>query len=54
MPDLVPTPVVIISYAEQEALRGCAAVSRHKSTDLLAGHVRRVDLFKDHAGAAFL
>lgn len=28
--------------------------SRHKSTDVLAGYVRRVDLFKDHAGAAFL
>jgi hypothetical protein len=31
-----------------------AEVSRHKSTDVLAGYVRRVDLFKDHAGAAFL
>jgi hypothetical protein len=29
-------------------------VSRHKSVDLLAAHVRRVDLFKDHAGAVFL
>jgi site-specific recombinase XerD len=28
--------------------------SRHKSVDVLAGYVRRVDLFKDHAGAAFL
>jgi hypothetical protein len=28
--------------------------SRHKSTDVLSGYVRRVDLFKDHAGAAFL
>jgi hypothetical protein len=28
--------------------------SRHKSTDVLAGYVRRVDLFKDHAGAALL
>ena len=28
--------------------------SRHKSTDVLAGYVRRVDMFKDHAGAAFL
>lgn len=28
--------------------------SRHKSTDVLAGYVRRVDLFRDHAGAAFL
>jgi site-specific recombinase XerD len=31
-----------------------AEVSRHKSTDVLAAYVRRVDLFKDHAGAAFL
>jgi site-specific recombinase XerD len=28
--------------------------SRHKSIDVLAGYVRRVDLFKDHAGAGFL
>ena len=28
--------------------------TRHKSTDVLAAYVRRVDLFKDHAGAAFL
>jgi hypothetical protein len=29
-------------------------VSRHKSLDPLRGYVRRVDLFKEHAGAAFL
>jgi site-specific recombinase XerD len=29
-------------------------VSRHKSLDTLRGFVRRVDLFKEHAGAAFL
>jgi site-specific recombinase XerD len=29
-------------------------VSRHKSVDVLSGYVRRVDMFKDHAGAAFL
>ena len=28
--------------------------SRHKSVDVLSGYVRRVDLFKDHAGAGFL
>ena len=28
--------------------------TRHKSIDVLAAYVRRVDLFKDHAGAAFL
>jgi len=28
--------------------------TRHKSVDVLAAYVRRVDLFKDHAGAAFL
>jgi integrase len=29
-------------------------VSRHKSLDTLRGYVRRADLFKEHAGAAFL
>jgi site-specific recombinase XerD len=29
-------------------------VSRHVSVDTLRGYVRRADLFKDHAGAAFL
>jgi site-specific recombinase XerD len=29
-------------------------VSRHKSIDTLRGYVRRADLFRDHAGAAFL
>jgi hypothetical protein len=29
-------------------------VSRHKLLDTLRGYVRRVDLFKEHAGAAFL
>ena len=29
-------------------------VSRHRSIDTLRGYVRRVDLFKEHAGAAFL
>jgi hypothetical protein len=28
--------------------------SRRKSTDVLTGHVRRVDTFKDHGDAAFL
>jgi hypothetical protein len=28
--------------------------TRHKSVDVLAAYVRRVDLFKDHAGATFL
>jgi site-specific recombinase XerD len=28
--------------------------TRHKSVDVLAAYVRRGDLFKDHAGAAFL
>jgi hypothetical protein len=26
----------------------------HQSLDTLRGYVRRVDLFKEHAGAAFL
>jgi hypothetical protein len=29
-------------------------VSRHKSVDTLRGYVRRAELFKDHAGSAFL
>jgi len=29
-------------------------VSRHRSLDTLRGYVRRVDLFKEHVGAAFL
>jgi hypothetical protein len=29
-------------------------VSRHKPVDTLRGYVRRVDLFKEYAGAAFL
>jgi len=29
-------------------------VSRHRSLDTLRGYVRRVDLFKEHAGGAFL
>jgi integrase len=29
-------------------------VSRHRSVDVLAGYVRRADLFKDHAGRGFL
>jgi len=29
-------------------------VSRHRPLDTLRGHVRRVDLFEEHAGAAFL
>jgi hypothetical protein len=29
-------------------------VSRHRWLDTLRGYVRRVDLFKEHAGAAFL
>jgi hypothetical protein len=29
-------------------------VSRHRSLDVLAGYVRRSNLFKGHAGAGFL
>ncbi|MBE7158272.1 MAG: tyrosine-type recombinase/integrase, partial [Rhodospirillales bacterium] len=29
-------------------------VSRHRSVDTLRGYVRRADLFRDHAGGAFL
>jgi hypothetical protein len=30
-----------------------AEVSRDRSTDVLSGYVRRVDLFRDHAGPLF-
>jgi integrase len=29
-------------------------LSRHKSVDVLRGYVRHVELFREHAGAAFL
>jgi hypothetical protein len=29
-------------------------VSRHKSVDMLTTYVRRADLFREHAGTAFL
>ena len=29
-------------------------VSRHRSVDVLAGYVRRSDMFKAHAGSGFL
>jgi hypothetical protein len=45
----------LTSAAEAEAsLFKLTEVSRHKSLDTLRGYVRRVDLFKEHAGAAFL
>jgi hypothetical protein len=28
--------------------------SRHKSLDTVRGYVRKVDLFREHSGAAFL
>ncbi len=45
----------ITSAAESgAALLRIADQSRHKSLDVLRGYVRRADMFKDHAGAAFL
>jgi integrase len=45
----------LISAAEAGAsLFKLTEVSRHKSLDTLRGYVRRVDLFKERAGAAFL
>jgi hypothetical protein len=38
----------------QTSIWKLSEASRHKSLDALRGYVRRVDLFKDHAGAAFL
>jgi integrase len=31
-----------------------AEQSRHTSLDMLRGYIRKVDLFREHAGAAFL
>jgi hypothetical protein len=46
---------VLASAAESGAsIWMLSEVSRHKSLDTLRSYVRRVDLFKDHAGAAFL
>jgi hypothetical protein len=46
---------IVTSAAESGAsILKIQETSRHKSTDVLAGYVRRVDMFKDHAGAAFL
>jgi integrase len=45
----------LTSAAEAGAsLLKMAEVSRHASLDTLRGYVRRADLFRDHAGAAFL
>ena len=45
----------LTSAAEAGAsLLKMAEVSRHANPDVLRGYVRRADLFKDHAGAAFL
>jgi site-specific recombinase XerD len=45
----------ITSAAESgAALLRIADQSRHKSLDVLRGYVRRADMFKDYAGAAFL
>lgn len=45
----------ITSAAESgAAVLRLADQSRHKSLDVLRAYVRRADMFRDHAGAAFL
>jgi integrase len=45
----------LTSAAEAGAsIRKMTEVSRHRSIETLRGYVRRADLFKEHAGAAFL
>jgi hypothetical protein len=44
----------LTSAAESGASIWKLSVSRHRSLDTLRGYVRRVDLFKEHVGAAFL
>jgi hypothetical protein len=45
----------ITSTAESgAAVLRIADQSRHKSLDVPRGYVRRADMFKNHAGAAFL
>ena len=41
-------------FLTSAAEAGASEVSRHKSVDVLRGYVRHADLFKEHAGAAFL
>jgi len=50
-PALELKPIERVSGA---AVLRIADQSRHKSLDVLRGYVRRVDIFKDQAGAAFL
>ena len=55
IPPLTPATRFLTSAAESGAsIWKLSEVSRHKSLDTLRGYVRRVDLFKEHAGAAFL
>jgi hypothetical protein len=55
-----PTPLTAAQRLPHVGRRGGASVfklsevSRLKSLDTLRGYVRRVDLFNEHAGAAFL
>jgi len=44
----------LTSAAEHGAVFKMMEVSRHRSVDTLRGYVRRVDLFEERAGAAFL
>ena len=44
----------LFSYINQTSIWKLSEASRHKSLDTLRGYVRRVDLFNEHAGAAFL
>jgi hypothetical protein len=49
-PWLIPLRKSRIGRIDLEAGRA----ARHRSLDTLRGYVRRVDLFREHAGALFL
>jgi hypothetical protein len=53
-PDRITRARMVIGAEAGASARKLAEVSRHKSLDTLRGHVRRIDLFKEHACAAFL
>ncbi len=48
---MVPFPTAVETNAPMMKI---AEQTRHKSLDMLRVYSRRVDLFREHAGAAFL
>jgi hypothetical protein len=44
----------VLPWARFASVFKMMEVSRHRSVDTLSGYVRRVDLFREHAGRTFL